>query len=64
MDTTPLPAVLGAASTGAAPFTGTDWILLIVLVVALLLAATSAAAETALTSVSRIKIRNLAEEGD
>src|SRR5579872_1642651 len=58
-----IPQVFSAATAGAA-FTGTDWILLIVLIVALLLAATAAAAETALTSVNRIKVRNLAEEGD
>lgn len=41
-----------------------DWLLVLGLLLALVVAATSAAAETALTSVSRIKIRNLAEEGD
>jgi putative hemolysin len=64
MDSSPWPGVLSAALASVPSFTGTDWILLIVLLVALLFAATSAAAETALTSVSRIKIRNLAEEGD
>jgi len=55
-----------AALPSLAPhrFTGSDWTLLIILVAALGIAATSAAAETALTSVSRIKIRNLAEDGD
>jgi putative hemolysin len=48
----------------AEPFNGTDWALLIVLLVALLLAGFSAAAETALTSVNRLRIRNDAEEGD
>jgi CBS domain containing-hemolysin-like protein len=38
--------------------------LLIALLGTLLIAATSAAAETALTSVNRLRIRNLAEEGD
>ncbi|HLZ20650.1 MAG TPA: hemolysin family protein [Ktedonobacterales bacterium] len=64
MDSSPWPAALGAALASIPTFTGTDWIFLIVLLLALLLAATSAAAETALTSVSRIKVRNLAEEGD
>src|SRR5271165_479859 len=41
-----------------------DWVLVLVLLVALFLAASASAAETALTSVSRIKIRNQAEEGD
>ncbi len=43
---------------------GRDWALIVILLLSLLLAATSAAAETALTSVNRIRIRNLAEEGD
>jgi putative hemolysin len=41
-----------------------DWLLVVLLLASLFLAASSAAAETALTSVSRIKIRKLAEEGD
>lgn len=45
-------------------FSGYDWALLIGLFVALLVAAASAAAETALTSISHIRMRNLAEEGD
>ena len=64
MDSSSWPGLLGSAASGVQPFTGTDWVLLIILLVSLLLAATSAAAETALTSVNRIRIRNLAEEGD
>ncbi|HEX8728740.1 MAG TPA: hemolysin family protein, partial [Ktedonobacterales bacterium] len=45
-------------------FSGYDWALIIGLFVALLVAAASAAAETALTSISHIRMRNLAEEGD
>ncbi|HEX8996667.1 MAG TPA: hemolysin family protein [Ktedonobacterales bacterium] len=45
-------------------FTGYDWALLAGLLVSLLVAAGSAAAETALTSISHIRMRNLAEEGD
>ncbi|HEX9037537.1 MAG TPA: hemolysin family protein [Ktedonobacterales bacterium] len=45
-------------------FTGYDWALLSGVIVSLIVAAGSAAAETALTSVNRIRIRNLAEEGD
>lgn len=45
-------------------FPSFDWGLLIALLAALLLAAAASAAETALTSVSHIRIRNLAEEGD
>src|SRR5215469_193104 len=58
------PGLTVAATAQGPTFTGTDWLLLGILVLALLLAATSAAAETALTSVTRIKLRNLAEEGD
>jgi CBS domain containing-hemolysin-like protein len=45
-------------------FTGYDWALLVGMLIALVVAAASAAAETALTSINRIRIRNLAEEGD
>ena len=40
------------------------WLQLIVMVVALILCAVASAAETALTSISRIKLKNLVEEGD
>jgi len=40
------------------------WLQLIILVISLILCATASAAETALTSVSRIKLRNLVETGD
>ncbi len=43
---------------------GEVWLQLIVLVVALILCAIASAAETALTSISRIKLKNLVEEGD
>jgi CBS domain containing-hemolysin-like protein len=64
MDSSSWPGLTVAATAQGPTFTGTDWLLLGILVLALLLAATSAAAETALTSVNRIKLRNLAEEGD
>jgi putative hemolysin len=67
----PASAVLAALFMGAqaiaAPdptFTTVDWLKLVILLVALLLSALSSAAETALTSVSRIKIKNLVESGD
>ncbi|HEU5440021.1 MAG TPA: hemolysin family protein [Ktedonobacterales bacterium] len=41
-----------------------DSVLLLILVLMLVLAATASAAETALTSVSRIKLRRLEEQGD
>jgi CBS domain containing-hemolysin-like protein len=47
-----------------ASFASFDWLLIILLIAALFGAASASAAETALTSVSRIKIRNQAEEGD
>src|SRR5712692_6694557 len=40
------------------------WLQLIILIISLILCAMASAAETALTSVSRIKLKNLVEEGD
>ncbi len=40
------------------------WLQLSIMVVALVLCAVASAAETALTSISRIKLKNLVEEGD
>ncbi|GAC1362721.1 MAG: hemolysin family protein [Ktedonobacteraceae bacterium] len=40
------------------------WLQLTIMVVALILCSISSAAETALTSISRIKLKNLLEEGD
>src|SRR5215472_6907206 len=57
-----LPIVLD--SSNQASFASVDWLLVLLLLGALLLAAGSAAAETALTSASRIKLRKQAEEGD
>src|SRR5215469_4337145 len=57
-----LPTILDSANQ--ASFASVDWLLVVLLLCALLLAATSAAAETALTSVSRLKLRKQAEEGD
>src|SRR5581483_10302085 len=45
-------------------FDGEAWLQLIILVVALILCGFASAAETALTSISRIKLKNLAGEGD
>ena len=45
-------------------FSGYDWALVIGLIVSLIVAAGAAAAETSLTSINHIRIRNLAEEGD
>jgi putative hemolysin len=57
-----LPTILDSANQ--ASFASVDWLLVLLLVGALLLAAGSAAAETALTSVSRLRLRKQAEEGD
>src|SRR6266516_1060178 len=46
------------------PFDATAWLQLTILVVSLILCATASAAETAFTSISRIKLKNLVEEGD
>src|SRR5258706_3222276 len=46
------------------PFDAGTWLQLLVLLLALILAAMASAAETAFTSISRIKLKNLVEEGD
>jgi putative hemolysin len=58
-------AVARAATEVQSPqFDTGAWIQLIVLIVSLILAATASAAETAFTSINRITLRNLVEEGD
>ena len=64
VDSSDWPLALASAAGSAHGLTGGDWALIVLLIVALLLAALSAAAETALTSVSKIRMRTLAEEGD
>ena len=64
VDSSEWPPALASAVGSAHGLTGGDWALIVILIVALLLAALSAAAETALTSVSKIRMRTLAEEGD
>ena len=51
------------AATGF-QFDAEAWLQLTILIFSLILTAVASATETALTSVSRIKLRNLAEEGD
>ena len=63
-DSTGLSGLLTLAAAGPSGFQTRDWVLLFFLFVALIVAAVSAGAETALTSVNRLRIRNLAEEGD
>jgi putative hemolysin len=48
----------------ALSFDGQEWLQLVIMIVALILCGTASAAETALTSISRIKLKNLVEEGD
>jgi putative hemolysin len=58
-------SVVRAATTSQGPQFDTEaWLQLIVLIISLILCATASAAETALTSISRIKLKNLVEEGD
>ncbi|MBO0778251.1 MAG: HlyC/CorC family transporter, partial [Ktedonobacteraceae bacterium] len=45
-------------------FNAEAWLQLVVMIVALILCGVASAAETALTSISRIKLKNLVEEGD
>ncbi|HYA98939.1 MAG TPA: hemolysin family protein [Ktedonobacteraceae bacterium] len=58
-------AALHAAAASQTPQFDTEALLqLIILIISLILCAMASAAETALTSVSRIKLKNLVEEGD
>ncbi len=59
-----LAAVHAAAVTQSPQFDIEAWLQLIILIISLILCATASAAETALTSISRIKLKNLVEEGD
>jgi len=43
---------------------GTTWLELAIIAVALVLAAFAASAETSLTSISRVRLRRLSEEGN
>lgn len=63
-DSTGLASLFTLAAAGPSGFQSRDWVLLFFLFLSLIVAAFSAAAETALTSVNRLRIRNLAEEGD
>ncbi len=45
-------------------FDAIDWLQLTILIVTLILCGVASAAETAFTSISRIKLKNLVEEGD
>ncbi|HEU0004306.1 MAG TPA: DUF21 domain-containing protein, partial [Ktedonobacteraceae bacterium] len=45
-------------------FDGEAWLQLFIMIVALILCGIASASETAFTSLSRIKLKNLVEEGD
>src|SRR5260370_16549185 len=53
-----------ARAAAAFQFDAQAWVQLAILIISLILTAVASATETALTSVSRIKLRNLAGEGD
>src|SRR5207237_2314711 len=58
-------AAFHVASASQVPQFDTEaWLQLIILIISLILCAMASAAETALTSISRIKLKNLVEEGD
>src|SRR5437763_15827955 len=64
MDGTGLASIAAGIDFHIPHFDAEAWLQLVILLVSLFLCATASAAETALTSISRIKLRNLVEEGD
>ncbi|HEX4207269.1 MAG TPA: hemolysin family protein [Ktedonobacteraceae bacterium] len=64
MDGPGLSSIAAALQFHVPQFDANAWIQLTILVVALILCALASAAETALTSISRIKLKNMVEEGD
>jgi putative hemolysin len=64
MDGSGLAGIAAALNFQMPQFTPQAWWQLIILLVSLFLCAMASAAETALTSISRIKLKNLVEEGD
>lgn len=65
MDGPGLPSLAACLTVLQIPqLDGDTWLQLSILAVALVLCGFASAAETALTSISRIKLKNLAEEGD
>jgi len=61
---TAFTVVRATAEVQSPQFDAAAWLQLITLIVSLILCAMASAAETALTSISRIKLKNLVEEGD
>lgn len=64
MDGSGLASIAASIDLSVPQFTSASWLQLILLLVTLFLVAMASAAETALTSISRIKLKNLVEEGD
>jgi putative hemolysin len=64
MDGSGLASIAASIDLSTPQFTSAAWLQLIILLVSLFLCAMASAAETALTSISRIKLKNLVEEGD
>lgn len=64
MDGPGLSSLAATIDFHVSQFDGQAWLQLIVMVVAFILCALASAAETSFTSVNRIKLKNLVEEGD
>jgi putative hemolysin len=64
MDGPDLAGIAASIDSNVWRFDQETWLQLIILLLAFVLCGMASAAETALTSVSRIKLRNLAQEGD
>src|SRR6266566_3290691 len=64
MDGSGLVSIAAGIDFHIPQFDAGAWLQLFILVVSLFLCTTASAAETALTSISRIKLKNLVEEGD
>jgi putative hemolysin len=64
MDGPGLAAIAAGIDFHIPQFDSEAWLQLMILIISLLLCGLASATETALTSVSRIKLRNLVEEGD
>src|SRR5258708_12155630 len=64
MDGPDLARSVASLSFHLPPWDAEAWLQLLIMVVALIICGVASAAETALTSISRIKLKNLIEEGD
>src|SRR5438067_6623304 len=64
MDGTGLASIAAGIDFHIPQFDAEAWLQLTILVVSLILCATASAAETAFTSIRRIKLKNLVDEGD